>query len=68
VASLWVSVLMKPAESRWLLVAHVAAPAAASTPSAISPSTHPMTRDTTRPAVHPLRPVGGAGGGPVGEY
>jgi hypothetical protein len=62
VAILWVSLFTKPAESRWLFVAHVAVPAAASTPSAISPSTHPMTKDTTRPAVHPRRLVGGPGG------
>src|SRR6516225_3785182 len=68
VANVWVSLFRKPAESRWLLVAQVAAPAAARMPSAISPSTHPMIRDVTRPPVHPRRRVGGAGGGPVGEY
>src|SRR6516225_5223078 len=67
VANVWVSLFRKPAESRWLLVAQVAAPAAARMPSAISPSTHPMIKDVTRPPVHPRRRVGGAGGGPVGE-
>src|SRR6478735_1936152 len=67
VVNRWVSLFRKPAESRWLLVAQVAAPAAASTPSAISPSTHPMTSDTTRPPVHPRRLVGGADGGAVGD-
>src|SRR3954468_24773037 len=63
------SVVRYPAESRWELVAHVAAPPAASRPSETSPRRQPTTSAMTRQAVQPPRRAvgGGAGGGAAGD-